>query len=223
MDIVLFGPPGAGKGTQAQRLSSRLGIPQISTGDLMRAERKAGTDIGRRFDEYMREGRLVPDELVGELLRKRLDQADAQGGAIFDGYPRTVPQAELLERLLAERGRELDVVIALEVPLEELVDRITGRRVCGSCGQVYHVRYNPPPPSGRCGRCGGELVQRPDDTEEVVRTRYEEYRRKTEPVLQWYRERGLVREVNGVGSLDEVAAGIDAALPKGAEAAEVER
>ena len=223
MDIVLFGPPGAGKGTQAQRLSSRLGIPQISTGDLMRAERKAGTELGRRFDEYMREGKLVPDELVGELLRQRLEQPDATGGAIFDGYPRTVPQAELLERLLAERGRKVDVVVALEVPLEELVDRITGRRMCGSCGQVYHVRYNPPPPSGRCGRCGGELVQRPDDTEEVVRTRYEEYRRKTEPVLQWYRERGLVREVNGVGSLDEVAAGIDAALPKGAEAAEVER
>ena len=223
MDIVLFGPPGAGKGTQAQRLSSRLGIPQISTGDLMRAERKAGTELGRRFDEYMREGKLVPDELVGELLRQRLEQPDAKGGAIFDGYPRTVPQAELLERLLAERGRKVDVVVALEVPLEELVDRITGRRVCGSCGQVYHVRYNPPPPSGRCGRCGGELVQRPDDTEEVVRTRYEEYRRKTEPVLQWYRERGLVREVNGVGSLDEVAAGIDAALPKGGEAAEVER
>ncbi len=223
MDIVLFGPPGAGKGTQAQRLASRLGIPQISTGDLMRAERKAGTELGRRFDEYMREGKLVPDELVGELLRQRLEQPDAKGGAIFDGYPRTVPQAELLERLLAERDRKVDVVVALEVPLEELVDRITGRRVCGSCGQVYHVRYNPPPPSGRCGRCGGELVQRPDDTEEVVRTRYEEYRRKTEPVLQWYRERGLVREVNGVGSLDEVAAGIDAALPKGAEAAEVER
>ncbi len=213
MDVVLFGPPGAGKGTQAVRLAERLGVPQISTGDLMRAERKAGTDLGKRFDAYMSQGKLVPDELVAELLEARLDRPDAANGAIFDGYPRTVPQAEVLDRLLAARGRRLAAVIALQVPLEELVERITGRRVCGSCGQVYHLRYNPPPASGRCARCGGQLVQRTDDTEAIVRARYEEYRGKTEPVLEWYRERGLVREVDGVGSLEEVAARIDAALP----------
>ncbi len=217
MDLILFGPPGAGKGTQAARLAERLGIPQISTGDLMRAERKAGTALGQRFDAYMREGRLVPDALVAELLEARLDRSDAASGAIFDGYPRTVPQAETLAALLDARGRGIAAVIALQVPLEELIERITGRRVCGSCGQVYHVRYNPPPASGQCGRCGGQLVQRADDTEAVVRTRYEEYRAKTEPVLAWYRERGLVREVDGVGSLEQVAARIDAALPGASE------
>jgi adenylate kinase len=212
VDLVLFGPPGAGKGTQAKRLVAALGVPQISTGDLMRAERASGSELGQRFDQYMSEGKLVPDEMVAELLKKRLEQGDAKNGAIFDGYPRTRAQAVALDALLEELGRELDRVVALEVPVEDLVDRITGRRGCESCGQVYHVRYNPPPSTDRCGECGGALVQRTDDTEEVVRKRYEEYRAKTEPVLGYYREAGLVETVDGVGSLDEVTARIKSVL-----------
>lgn len=213
MDLVLFGPPGAGKGTQAQRIKADLGIPQISTGDMMRAERASGSDLGKKFDEYMSQGALVPDELVAELIEKRLKQDDAKNGAIFDGYPRTVDQAKTLDSVLSKLGRSLDKVVALEVPLEDLIERITGRRVCGACGHVYHVRYNPPPSGGRCGECGGELVQRKDDTEEVVRKRDQEYKAKTEPVLDYYRERDLVESVSGVGSLDEITDRIKSALP----------
>lgn len=205
MDLVLFGPPGAGKGTQAKRLVERLKVPQISTGDMMRAERASGSPLGKRFEEFMSKGLLVPDELVAELIHKRLAEPDAKGGAIFDGYPRTVPQAELLDRILTGLGRAVSVVVSLEVSLGEMVDRAVGRRVCEACGQAYHLRYSPPPSSGRCGACGADrLVQRKDDTEEVVRTRYEEYKAKTEPLLGFFGKRGLVKAVDGVGSLDDV-------------------
>ncbi|MFW6067359.1 MAG: adenylate kinase [Myxococcota bacterium] len=213
MDLVLFGPPGAGKGTQARRIAGDLGIPQISTGDMMRAERASGSDLGKRFDEYMSQGKLVPDELVLELLEKRLTRPDAQKGAIFDGYPRTVAQAESLDSILSKLGRGIDRVLALEVPLEAIVERVTGRRVCLDCGQTYHVRYNPPPSSGKCESCGGtRVVQRQDDTEEVVRKRYEEYQAKTAPVLEFYQQKGLVTSLDGVGSLDEVTQRIEAAI-----------
>ncbi len=213
MDLVLFGPPGAGKGTQAKRLVEKLGLPQISTGDIMRAERASGSELGQKFDAFMREGKLVPDELVAALIKKRLEADDAKNGAIFDGYPRTVPQAETLDGVLSGLGRRVDRVISLEVPLERLVERAVGRRVCEACGQTYHLTYNPPPSSGRCGNCGEDrLIQRKDDTEEVVRTRFEEYRAKTEPLLGYYGERGLVKSVNGVGSLDEVTERIEAVL-----------
>lgn len=213
MDLILFGPPGAGKGTQARRLVEKTGLPQISTGDIMRAERASGSELGRKFDSYMREGKLVPDELVAELIEKRLRREDAKNGAIFDGYPRTVPQAEVLDRILGALDRKVDRVIRLEVPLERLIERAVGRRVCEACGQTYHMTYNPPPSSGRCGTCHGDrLVQRKDDTEEVVRTRFEEYEAKTEPLLGFYGERGVVESVDGVGSLDEVAERIERAL-----------
>lgn len=204
MDIVLFGPPGAGKGTQARRLVETLGVPQISTGDIMRAERASGSDLGKRFDEYMSAGKLVPDELVAELLEKRLQAEDAQNGAIFDGYPRTTDQAKTLDDVLSRNRRNIDKVVSVEVPLEDLIDRITGRRVCEGCGQVYHVRYSPPPSSGVCASCGGRLVQRSDDTEEVVRKRHDEYKAKTEPVLSYYRDRDLVATVDGTGSPEEI-------------------
>jgi adenylate kinase len=205
MDLVLFGPPGAGKGTQAERLVELLGVPQISTGDMMRAERKSGSDLGQKFDSFMSAGKLVPDELVLELIQKRLQREDAQKGAIFDGYPRTEPQAEALDQVLAKLGRKLAKVVLIDVPENDIVDRITGRRVDPASGQTYHLRYNPPPP-------GVEVTQRKDDTEEVVRTRYEGYKKKTEPVLPYYEKRGLLAKVDGVGSLDEVTERIKGAI-----------
>lgn len=213
MDVILFGPPGAGKGTQSKLLAEKLGIPQISTGDRMRAERKAGTELGRKFDEYMTAGRLVPDELTIELLRRCLSEDDAKHGAIFDGYPRTLAQARALDELLARMGRRVDRVIALEVPEDAIVDRISGRRSCEVCGQVYHVRYNPPPPSGRCGTCGSDrIVQRDDDREEKVRRRNAEYLEKTVPILEHYGTLGVVSKVDGTGSVEEVTRRVEAAL-----------
>ncbi|MAQ18447.1 MAG: adenylate kinase [Sandaracinus sp.] len=205
MDLVLFGPPGAGKGTQAVRIREQLDVPQISTGDMMRAARREGTPLGKKFDEYMSAGKLVPDALVLELMKERLSKPDAAKGAIFDGFPRTVAQAEALDELLAEMGRKIDQVVVLEVPVEDIVDRVTGRRSDPTSGQVYHVRYNPPP-------AGLEVVQRKDDTEEVVRKRFQEYEANTMPVLPHYDAKGLVKRVDGVGSLDEVTERIRAAL-----------
>jgi adenylate kinase len=212
MDVILFGPPGAGKGTQAKRLVDALRIPQISTGDMMRAERAAGTALGKQFDDFMSKGLLVPDALVLSLIEQRLKQADAKSGAIFDGYPRTVAQAVALDGMLAAQDRKIAVVVSMEVSLPEMIERIALRRTCESCGHIYHLRYNPPPSQNACGACGGKLVQRKDDTEEVVRTRNEEYLAKTAPILGHYSQKGVVKTVNGVGSLDEITARIKGAI-----------
>lgn len=203
MDLILFGPPGAGKGTQSKFLQETLQIPQISTGDMMRAERKSGSELGRRFDDFMSKGLLVPDDLVIELLETRLHRDDAKSGAIFDGFPRTVPQAEALDAMLAKLGRRIGKVFSLEVTEASIVDRISGRRVCLDCGQAYHVRYNPPPPSGRCIACNSErVVQRSDDTEETVRTRHAAYLKDTLPILAHYsRFAGVVVPVDGMGEV----------------------
>jgi len=203
-DLLLFGPPGAGKGTQAKFLVEKLHLPQISTGDMMRAERESGSELGKRFEQFMSKGLLVPDDLVIELLEKRLRQADAASGAIFDGYPRTVAQAKALDLMLGKLGRKIDLVISLEVPVDVIVDRISGRRVCSACGHTYHVRYSPPPPTGKCAVCGGEIIQRSDDTEEKVRTRNGAYLDQTLPILEHYGPMGVVRKVDGVGSMDEI-------------------
>ncbi len=211
MDLVLFGPPGAGKGTQAKRLVELLGVPQISTGDMMRAARASGSELGKRFEEYMSKGLLVPDGLVSELITARLRDADAKKGAIWDGYPRTIPQAELLDGILAKLDRKIGKVVSIEVQLAELIDRVVGRRVCETGGHIYHLRYSPPPSPDRCS-CGGKLVQRKDDTEETVRERYAEYLAKTEPLLRYYGPKGVVVTVDGIGGLDEVAARIKVAI-----------
>ena len=212
MNIILLGPPGAGKGTQAQRLERNRGMVQMSTGDMLRAAVKAGTPVGLKAKAVMEAGELVSDAIVSALIGERLDQSEGKG-AIFDGFPRTGHQAEALEILLAERARTLDFVIELEVDEEALVERITGRFTCAVCGAGYHDRFKLPQVEGTCDVCGShEFKRRPDDNEQTVRTRMAEYRAKTAPILPYYEERGLVRRVDGMASVEEVARQIDAIL-----------
>ncbi len=212
MRIILLGPPGAGKGTQAVQIAETAGIPHISTGDILRANVKAGTELGQRAKGYMDAGDLVPDEVIIGMVGDRLDEDDAKAGFLFDGFPRTVPQAEALERLLAERQEPLDVVLRLAVPQDEVVRRLTGRRTCAGCGRIFHLVFDPPAEEGRCDDCGGELTQRDDDTEDVVLNRLEVYRTQTEPLENFYWERGLLRDVEAVGDVEEVQERIQAIL-----------
>lgn len=210
MNIILLGPPGAGKGTQASHLVDQYGMAQLSTGDMLRAARKAGTPLGDRVAAVMDSGGLVSDDIVDDLIGEKLDSMPRDQGAIFDGYPRTAAQAHSLDRILAERGRTLDYVIELEVDEDALVDRITGRFTCGSCGEGYHDRYKLPEKEGVCDNCGStEFKRRPDDNEETVRTRMSEYRAKTAPILPIYDERGLVRRIDGMGAIADVTQAIE--------------
>ena len=214
MDIILLGPPGAGKGTQAKRLEQNRGMIQMSTGDMLREAVAKGTPTGLKAKAVMEAGELVSDAIVSALIGERLDGASSQG-AIFDGFPRTKHQAEALEILLAERGRKLDHVIELVVDEEMLVERITGRFTCANCGAGYHDKFHLPKVEGTCDVCGShEFKRRPDDNEQTVRTRMAEYRAKTAPILPFYEEKGLVRRVDGMASVQEVAAAIDAILDK---------
>lgn len=217
MDIILLGPPGAGKGTQAQRLEQTRGMVQMSTGDMLRAAVKAETPVGLKAKAVMEAGELVSDAIVSALIGERLDDADGKG-AIFDGFPRTGHQAEALELLLSERGRKLDHVIELEVDEDALVERITGRFSCANCGASYHDRFKLPEVRETCDVCGAhEFKRRPDDNEQTVRTRMAEYRAKTAPILPYYEDRGLVRRVDGMASVEDVAAAIDAILDEPSE------
>lgn len=212
MDIILLGPPGAGKGTQAQRLVETRGMVQLSTGDMLREAVAKGTPTGLKAKAIMAAGELVSDAIVSALISERLD-ASSGSGAIFDGFPRTGHQAAALEILLDERGRKLDHVIELVVDEEALIERITGRFSCANCGAGYHDKYKLPKVEGTCDACGGhDFKRRPDDNEQTVRTRMAEYRAKTAPILPVYEEKGLVRRVDGMGSVEEVAAAIDAIL-----------
>ena len=212
INIILLGPPGAGKGTQAARLQSTRGMVQLSTGDMLRHARAAGTPVGLQVREVMDRGELVSDAIVSALIGEHLDATDGKG-AIFDGYPRTLAQAEALDLLLGERGRKLDYVIELVVDEDELVRRICGRFTCASCGAPYHDEFKRPQAEGVCDVCGSsEFKRRPDDNEETVRTRMAEYRAKTAPILPYYEERGLVRPIDGMASVEQVAAAIDAIL-----------
>lgn len=213
MNIILLGPPGAGKGTQAQRLVARRAMVQLSTGDMLRAAVKAGTPVGLKAKAVMDAGELVSDEIVSGIIGEALDQLPPETGVIFDGYPRTAAQAESLDALLAERGRHLDHVVELEVDEDALVDRITGRFTCASCGEGYHDRYKQPSVEGVCDRCGGtEFKRRPDDNEETVRTRMAEYRAKTAPILPIYEARGIVSRVDGMADIDDVSEAIETVL-----------
>ena len=213
INIILLGPPGAGKGTQATRLVETHGMVQISTGDMLRAAVKAGTPVGMQAKTVMDAGGLVSDDIVSALIDEKLSSMGENEGAIFDGYPRTQAQAEALDGILSARGRTLDHVIELEVDEDALVDRITGRFTCANCGEGYHDRYKLPKVEGTCDVCGShDFKRRPDDNEETVRTRMAEYRAKTAPILPIYEARGIVSKVDGMADIDHVNDAIEAIL-----------
>ena len=213
MNIILLGPPGAGKGTQAARLVDERGMVQLSTGDMLRAAVKAGTPVGLKAKAVMDAGELVSDAIVSALIGDKLAGMDDAEGAIFDGYPRTAAQAEALDIILAEHGRELDCVIELDVDEDALVDRITGRFTCANCGTGYHDHHKQPKLEGVCDVCGStEFKRRPDDNAETVRTRMAEYRAKTAPILPIYNARGLVHRIDGMADIETVHQAIDAIL-----------
>jgi len=213
LNIILLGPPGAGKGTQAAKLVADRGMVQLSTGDMLRAAVKAGTPTGLKAKAIMDAGELVPDDVVSGIIGERLDQMTAGEGAIFDGYPRTAAQAEALDQLLADRGRKLDHVIELTVDEDALVARITGRYTCAKCGEGYHDTFKQPKVAGVCDVCGStEFKRRPDDNEETVRTRMAEYRGKTAPIIPIYEARGILARVDGMADINQVSAAVAAAL-----------
>lgn len=212
MNILFMGPPGAGKGTQAERIVESFGIPHISTGDAFRLAMKQGTPLGLKAKEYVDQGLLVPDEVTNGIVRDRLAEPDCSRGFLLDGFPRTLAQAEALDGMLADNGRKIDHVINLKVDRSLLLARLTGRRICKACGATYHVIFNPPKQEGVCDKCGGELYQRSDDTEEKVGTRLDEYSNKTAPLLAYYGDKALLREVDGEKDIDAVTAEIGSLL-----------
>lgn len=212
MNILFMGPPGAGKGTQAERIVSGFGIPHISTGDAFRAAMKQGTPLGVKAKEYVDQGLLVPDDVTIGIVKERLQEDDCRNGFLLDGFPRTISQAEALDEILLAMGKRLEYVINLRVDRGLLLARLTGRRICKSCGATYHMVFNPPSSENICDKCQGELYQRSDDTEEKVGTRLDEYINKTAPLLTYYRNKNLLHEVNGEQEIDQVEIAISSIL-----------
>ena len=204
MNLIFLGPPGAGKGTQAKLVAEQFGIPQISTGDILRQAVKDGTPLGQEAQAYMERGDLVPDAVVIGIIEERLSQPDCQAGYILDGFPRTEVQANALAETLGKRGGSIDHVVNIEVSDEELIHRLTGRRTCKECQEPYNVTFNPPQREGVCDKCGGELIQRKDDDEETIRARLGVYREQTAPLVAYYEKQGLLRTVTGAGAIQEI-------------------
>lgn len=213
MNIILFGPPGAGKGTQAKKMVDFYGIPQISTGDILRANVREGTELGLAAKSYMDKGELVPDDVLIGIIKNRLKEDDCKKGFILDGYPRTIPQADALAVILKEIQKPIDVVLNLEVPDEELVERISGRLMC-KCGASYHRTFNPPKKEGVCDTCAGEVYQRADDKEEAVQNRLNVYKKQTQPLIDYYAKQGILVTLDGTKDINEVFEDIKAALVK---------
>ena len=208
MGIILLGPPGAGKGTQAKKLTGEFSIPQISTGDMLREAVKNGTDLGKKAKGFMDAGGLVPDEVVIGIVKERLAAKDCAKGFILDGFPRTIPQAQALDRVAKELGKEIRFVLSLEVDQNELMERLCGRRTCTGCGAMFHVKFNPPKAAGKCDKCGTALIQRDDDKEETITARLANYNKATAPLLDYYRNTGKIRTVTASGEIDAIYASI---------------
>jgi adenylate kinase len=210
--VVLLGPPGAGKGTQAKLLQDKFGVCQISTGDILRKAVAEQTPLGKEASQYINRGALVPDSVIVDLVAARLKEKDCEKGFILDGFPRTIPQAKSLDAILKQRGIGLNSVLSVQVPQDVVIERLAGRRTCRSCGALSHVTFSPPKKAGICDRCGGELYQRDDDREETIAHRLKVYDDQTAPLLDYYRGQGLLREIDGVGAVDEIRARVTAAL-----------
>lgn len=214
MNLILMGLPGAGKGTQAEKINDAYNIPHISTGDMFRLAIKEGTELGKKAKEFMDQGALVPDEVTIGIVKERLSKSDCKKGFLLDGFPRTIAQAEALDELLAELGQTIDHVIHVDVPEEKLVERLTGRRVCPTCGATYHVLYNPPKEEGKCDQDGSELIQRDDDQPETVKNRLAVNIEQTKPLLEFYEKKNNLVNVNGDQDIDQVFKDIQTAIGK---------
>lgn len=214
MNIILLGPPGGGKGTQARFITEKFGIPQISTGDMLRDAVTNKTDLGLKAKEYMDAGKLVPDDLVIKIVEERLKRDDCKDGFILDGFPRTLLQAEALDKILTRMSKKMDYVINIDVPAEDIVKRLTSRRICKKCGNIYNLLSNPPKIDGRCDICGGELYQRDDDKEETVRRRLTVYKEDTEPLIMYYKSKGVLKTIDGRKDIDDVKNLIERTISK---------
>ncbi|AFD00101.1 Adenylate kinase [Methanocella conradii HZ254] len=214
MQIVLFGPPGAGKGTQAKYISEEFNVPHISTGDILRENVREGTALGKKAKAYMDKGELVPDAILIDIVKDRLQKPDTKKGFLLDGFPRTLRQAEALDAILDDINKSIDVVVNVDVGDNEIIRRLSGRRTCRSCQATYHVRANPPKVPGICDQCGGELYQRADDTEAAIKHRIEVYKKQTQPLIEYYKKKGLLVDIDGEREIDEVRADIISTLKR---------